>query len=191
MAPHPLQAGQGAGEGDHPQSAARRKRPVERHGRAPEQAQAGRQQSGGEGRHPPLAARVDHEGLCNPPAPDQEIGEGGEPSAPERRAQGPLGRRRIDQVHQQGITQQARQEAEGRMGDGRKAARRQREQGGGLRPRPEAHASAAFTGRTGVCAGVSAGGLEARLTRTSLTLRGSASVTSNSKPAGWAITSPR
>ncbi len=180
MAPHPLQRGQGAGEDQHAQHAARGQRPVERHGCAPEQSQPRRQQGGGDGRHPSLAPRVDHEGLGHPPAPDQEVGEGGQPAAPESRTQRPGRRRGVHQVHEQGVAEQSRQEAKGRVGDGCKPARRQRKQGGGLRPQPEDHASAAFTGRGPVWTGVSAGAGEARLTRTSLTLRGSASVTSNS-----------
>ncbi|MNE09678.1 hypothetical protein D3C80_1023640 [compost metagenome] len=114
MAAQPFQQGEQGGEQQDAADALRGEPAIKRRRRPEEQAQPHGQQTGGEGRHPGLIL-VDQEGFGHPPAADEEVGKSGQPADPEAALHlaRPLG-----QQHQQGIAQQARQDAERRMGQG-------------------------------------------------------------------------
>ncbi|MNE03132.1 hypothetical protein D3C80_956240 [compost metagenome] len=121
MAAQPFQQGEQGGEQQDAARARWRETAIKGRGRAEEEPQPHGQQAGGEGRHPGLIL-VDQKGLGHPPAADEEVGKARQPADPEAalNVTRPLG-----QQHQQGIAQQARQDPERRMGQGRPGARQQ------------------------------------------------------------------
>ena len=182
MAAQPFEQRQQAGEHQHlGDRRARSQARIDQARQAPEQAEQHRQADHGEGRHPALVLGVDEEGLGHPPAADQEIGRPRAKAARKARSQRPRRIGPLPQGEQQAIAQKTGQDAERRMGQGRGGARRERQARGAKFGQP-AHAWASPS--------AAAGGSSLR-TRTRVMRRGSASSTSNSRPSGWAITSPR